>query len=356
MVDRNVSVPACMVILPEVTSVSGSVQCFEICSTANEWNADAMARKLPTLLEKLKSCVEGTVRTALEYGGPWSGSDVDQALELDRLHPGRVLSSCSPICKSGGWSRPIDAWERAKPQAFDVTVASPLTPASSWHYVAAYTAECQKHSSNDPKYRGKVQNTFVRLASILLIFLHCPKAKVLAENHERFDISLVSTPTKSKSQQQPPHTHTPQPPSSECQNLARESKALALALTSERLSLWYKMVVACLVWMARRAASHKKDCCASMPQHPYDSTAKGMHTHPRSAHSESLALCFLASATRAEDPHLTPASVKVVLLSGEVSEVKSSRFAKMPVVDKYISRTRVQSVKTKTTSNFDLTS
>eukprot|EP00731_Ephydatia_muelleri_P009946 Em0005g532a len=279
--------------------------------------------------------VEGTVRTALEYGGPWSGSDVDQALELDRLHPGRVLSSCSPI---------------------------------------SYTAECQKHSSNDPKYRelgwlcvpltvesygnwGKeVQNTFVRLASILLIFLHCPKAKVLAENHERFDISLVSTPTKSKSQQQPPHTHTPQPPSSECQNLARESKALALALTSERLSLWYKMVVACLVWMARRAASHKKDCCASMPQHPYDSTAKGMHTHPRSAHFESLALCFLASATRAEDPHLTPASVKVVLLSGEVSEVKSSRFAKMPVVDKYISRTRVQSVKTKTTSNFDLTS
>ena len=47
MVDRNVSVPACMVVLPEVTSVSGSVQCFEICSTANEWNADAMARKLP---------------------------------------------------------------------------------------------------------------------------------------------------------------------------------------------------------------------------------------------------------------------------------------------------------------------
>ena len=70
MVDRNVSVPACMVVLPEVTSVSGSMQCFEICSTANEWNADAMARKLPRLLEKeelvcwctflqsLKRCVE----------------------------------------------------------------------------------------------------------------------------------------------------------------------------------------------------------------------------------------------------------------------------------------------------------
>ena len=133
---------------------------------------------------------------------------------------------------------------------------------------------------------------------------------------------LYSTPTKSKSQQQPPHTHTPQP-HSECRDLARESKALALALTSERLSLWYRMVVACdllyPIWMARRATRHEKDCCASVPQHPYDSTATGTHTHPSSAHLESLALCFLASATRAEDPHLTPTSVKVVGLSGEVT-------------------------------------
>ncbi|KAL5510752.1 hypothetical protein EMCRGX_G006353 [Ephydatia muelleri] len=40
--------------------------------------------------------------------------------------------------------------------------------------------------------------------------------------------------------------------------------------------------------MARRAARREKDCCASMPQHPYDSTARGMHTHPSSAHFESL--------------------------------------------------------------------
>ena len=33
------------------------------------------------------------------------------------------------------------------------------------------------------------------------------------------------------------------------------------------------------------------------------------------------------------------------------SEVKSSKFAKVPVVDKYISRTRMQPIKTKTTSN-----
>ena len=132
-----------------------------------------------------------------------------------------------------------------------------------------------------------------------------------------------STPTKSKSQQQPPHTHTPKSPSSDCRSLARESKALALALTSERLSLWYTVVVASdllhPIWLARRAARREKDCCASVPQHPYDSTAKGMHTHPSSAHFESLALCFLASANRAEDSHLTPASVKVIGLSGEVT-------------------------------------
>ncbi|KAL5479500.1 hypothetical protein EMCRGX_G023027 [Ephydatia muelleri] len=71
--------------------------------------------------------------------------------------------------------------------------------------------------------------------------------------------------------------------------------------------------------MARRAARREKDCCASVPQHPYDSTARGMHTHPSSAHFESLALCFSPhAATRAEDPHLTLASVKVIGLSGEV--------------------------------------
>ncbi|KAL5488937.1 hypothetical protein EMCRGX_G017964 [Ephydatia muelleri] len=81
--------------------------------------------------------------------------------------------------------------------------------------------------------------------------------------------------------------------------------------------------------MARRAARREKDCCASVPQHPYDSTARGMHTHPSSAHFESLALCFLASANRAEDPHLTPASVKVIGLSGEVTV--RSKAAGLPI-------------------------
>ena len=77
----------------------------------------------------------------------------------------------------------VNAWERTKPQAFDVTVASPLTPATL-HDVAAYTAECRKYSSNDPmcqelgwvciplavesyeNWGKEAQNTFARLASI----------------------------------------------------------------------------------------------------------------------------------------------------------------------------------------------
>ena len=104
----------------------------------------------------------------------------------------------------------VDAWERVNPQAFDVTVASPLTSATL-HDVAAYTAECQQHSSNYPKCQelgwvcvplavesygnwGKeAQNTFARLASILFISLHCPKAKVFSstENYVQLNTSLV---------------------------------------------------------------------------------------------------------------------------------------------------------------------
>ncbi|KAL5486899.1 hypothetical protein EMCRGX_G019438 [Ephydatia muelleri] len=98
----------------------------------------------------------------------------------------------------------VDACERAKPATFDVTVTSPLTLATLHDAcnsagVAAHKAECRKHSSNDPKCQelgwvcvplavesygnwGKeAQNTFARLASILSISLHCPKAKVLIE-------------------------------------------------------------------------------------------------------------------------------------------------------------------------------
>ena len=50
----------------------------------------------------------------------------------------------------------VDAWERAKPAAFDVSVTFPLTPATLHDTcnsagVAAHKPECRKHSSNDPK-------------------------------------------------------------------------------------------------------------------------------------------------------------------------------------------------------------
>eukprot|EP00731_Ephydatia_muelleri_P035282 Em0111g7a len=48
MVDRHISVPGCFT----GGDFSEWIQRFEICSAANEWDEDAMARKLPTLLEK----------------------------------------------------------------------------------------------------------------------------------------------------------------------------------------------------------------------------------------------------------------------------------------------------------------
>ena len=105
----------------------------------------------------------------------------------------------------------VDAWDRAKPAAFDVTVTSPLTPATLHDTcnsagVAAHKAESRKHFSNAPKCqelgwicvslavesygnRGKeAQNTFARLASILSISLHCPKAKVLTVIYGQLNI------------------------------------------------------------------------------------------------------------------------------------------------------------------------
>ena len=48
MVDRHISVPGRFT----GGDFSEWIQRFEICSTVNEWDEDAMARKLPTLLEK----------------------------------------------------------------------------------------------------------------------------------------------------------------------------------------------------------------------------------------------------------------------------------------------------------------
>eukprot|EP00731_Ephydatia_muelleri_P017791 Em0010g889a len=99
----------------------------------------------------------------------------------------------------------VDGWERAQPVAFDLTVTSPLTPATLGDAcksteAAAYTAECRKHSSNDPKCQelgwalavetygnwGKeAQNTFSRLASLLSISQCCLKSKIISEIYGR---------------------------------------------------------------------------------------------------------------------------------------------------------------------------
>ena len=92
----------------------------------------------------------------------------------------------------------VQGWDRGKPAAFDITVTSPLTPAtlrdaSTSSRAAAHAAECRKHSTNDARCQelgwvciplavetfghwGKeAQIVFSRLASLLSIHQGCPK-------------------------------------------------------------------------------------------------------------------------------------------------------------------------------------
>ncbi|KAL5499697.1 hypothetical protein EMCRGX_G011154 [Ephydatia muelleri] len=67
-----------------------------------------------------------------------------------------MLSSDSIACETSLLSFVTVLTYLAKPAAFDVTVTSPLTPATLHDAgnstgVAAHKAECRKHSSNDPK-------------------------------------------------------------------------------------------------------------------------------------------------------------------------------------------------------------
>ena len=115
-------------------------------------------------------------------------------------------------------SRPADvlvrSWDRGKPAAFDVTVASPLTPAtlneaSASAGAAAHVAENRKHAANDTKCQelgwsciplavetygnwGKeAQYVFSRLASLLAVGQSSPKPKMVAEIYGRLNLSLV---------------------------------------------------------------------------------------------------------------------------------------------------------------------
>ena len=115
-------------------------------------------------------------------------------------------------------SRPADVlvqgWDRGKPAAFDVTVASPLTPvtlnnASTSVGAAAYAAEQRKHVANDTRCQelgwtciplavetygnwGKeAQSVFSRLASLLAIGQAIPKPKMLGDIYGHLNMSLV---------------------------------------------------------------------------------------------------------------------------------------------------------------------
>ena len=115
-------------------------------------------------------------------------------------------------------SRPVDVlvhgWDRGKPAAFDVTVASPLTPvtlnnASTSVGAAAYAAELRKHVANDTRCQelgwtciplavetygnwGKeAQSVFSRLASLLAISQAIPKPKMLGDIYGHLNMSLV---------------------------------------------------------------------------------------------------------------------------------------------------------------------
>ena len=66
------------------------------------------------------------------------------------------------------------------------------------------------------------------------------------------------------------------------------------------------------------------------PMHHKSSATRGTHNQPSSLHFASLALCFLPSVARAADPADTPASIRVCVLSGEITEI--SKAAVLPAV------------------------
>ena len=108
----------------------------------------------------------------------------------------------------------VQGWDRGKPVAFDITVASPLTPvtlnnASTSVGAAAYAAELRKHVANDTRCQelgwkciplavetygnwGKeAQSVFSHLAYLLAIGQAIPKPKMLGDIYGHLSMSLV---------------------------------------------------------------------------------------------------------------------------------------------------------------------
>ena len=83
MIDRHISVPGRFT----VGDFSEWIQRFEICSAANELDEDAMARKLPTLLEKKRW-----------YAG---STFLQRRLLIEKLRPSGFVAS--PNSKHGSY-------------------------------------------------------------------------------------------------------------------------------------------------------------------------------------------------------------------------------------------------------------
>ena len=114
----------------------------------------------------------------------------------------------------------VDGWDRAKRDAFDVTVTSPLTPvtlneASIHEEAAALAAETRKHAANDARCQALVwscipltvetfgnwgreaQCVFSHLATLLALRQGRPKSSVVRDIYGCLSISLVRSVARS---------------------------------------------------------------------------------------------------------------------------------------------------------------
>ena len=105
----------------------------------------------------------------------------------------------------------VQGWEKGLPAAFDVTVSSPLTPASleETSASAGAAARTRKHSANDSKCQElgwvctplavesygnwgmEAHSVFKCLASLIAIHQSCPKTSVSAELYGHLNSLLV---------------------------------------------------------------------------------------------------------------------------------------------------------------------
>ena len=92
----------------------------------------------------------------------------------------------------------------------------------------------------------------------------------------------------------------------------RDRMAREFALTRAKLNLPKISLLTsdlgrpCLV--DKRVASLDSACVASVPQHPYVSTTRGIHAQPSSLHLSSFTRCLRIWAAKAAEPAVTHAS------------------------------------------------